>query len=178
MSTSAELVFGQALRVADLPHSDKMKFITDENQPVAHVMAVKEVVEATPAEGAEAAATRLSPRSSRRASRKREGEAAAAKEKREERRRENSCSCGDGQPSPWGRARSAIGGDGTDEADRGAWKSGYRVPVHAPQSWLPHRGWHGGAVKVRRRQPAHARQSREEAKIGREECCWPSLKRS
>jgi len=44
------LVFGQVLRVSDLPHSDKIKFITDETQPVAHITSVKEVVEAAPAE--------------------------------------------------------------------------------------------------------------------------------
>lgn len=42
------LSFGQMVRVADLPHSEKLKFLTDENQMVAHVIAVKEVVEATP----------------------------------------------------------------------------------------------------------------------------------
>jgi large subunit ribosomal protein L25 len=51
------LVFGQVLRVSDLPHSDKIKFVTDETQPVAHITSVKEVVEAAPAEaGAEAVA--------------------------------------------------------------------------------------------------------------------------
>ena len=51
------LVFGQVLRVSDLPHSGKLKFITDETQPVAHITSVKEVVEAAPAEaGAEVAA--------------------------------------------------------------------------------------------------------------------------
>ena len=29
----SDLVFGVVLRVADLPHSDKLKFLTDENQP-------------------------------------------------------------------------------------------------------------------------------------------------
>src|SRR5260370_7659293 len=51
------LTFGKVLRVSELPHSDKVKFITDENQPVAHVTAVKEEVVATPdAAAAEAAA--------------------------------------------------------------------------------------------------------------------------
>ncbi len=48
----SQLVFGQVIRVSDLPHDGKVKFITDENQPVAHVVAVKEVVEAAPAEAA------------------------------------------------------------------------------------------------------------------------------
>jgi large subunit ribosomal protein L25 len=58
----ANLVFGQVLRVADLPHSGKLKFVTDETQPVAHITAVKEVVEAAPAEaGAEVAAAPAEP---------------------------------------------------------------------------------------------------------------------
>src|SRR3954447_7856316 len=44
----SELTFGKVLRVADLPHSEKLKFITDANQPVAHVTSVKEEVAATP----------------------------------------------------------------------------------------------------------------------------------
>src|SRR5271157_2185586 len=53
----SNLMFGQVVRVSDLPHVGKLKFITDENQPVAHVVAVKEVVEAAPAaEGVGAAA--------------------------------------------------------------------------------------------------------------------------
>jgi large subunit ribosomal protein L25 len=52
----SKLEFGQTVRVSDLPHSDKIKFLTDENQAIAHVTAVKEVVTATPVEGAEAAA--------------------------------------------------------------------------------------------------------------------------
>jgi len=52
----SELVFGKVLRVVDLPHSDKLKFLTDENQPVAHVTSVKEEVVAAPdAAAAEAA---------------------------------------------------------------------------------------------------------------------------
>src|SRR5205085_2966413 len=56
------LVFGQVLRVSDLPHNDKIKVITDETQPVAHITSVKEVVEAAPAEaGVEAAAAPAEP---------------------------------------------------------------------------------------------------------------------
>ena len=67
----SELVFGKVLRVADLPHSDKFKFLTDENQPVAHVTVVKEEVVATP-EAVAAGLLRLrpSPKLSRRASRR------------------------------------------------------------------------------------------------------------
>jgi large subunit ribosomal protein L25 len=50
------LVFGQVLRVSDLPHAGDMKFVTDENQPVAHITAVKEEVAPTPDAVAEAAA--------------------------------------------------------------------------------------------------------------------------
>jgi large subunit ribosomal protein L25 len=51
------LAFGQMIRVADLPHGEKLKFLTDSNQMVAHVIAIKEVVEVTPdAAAVEAAA--------------------------------------------------------------------------------------------------------------------------
>jgi large subunit ribosomal protein L25 len=57
----SELTFGKVLRVADLPHGEKLKFITDENQPVAHVTSVKEEVVATPDAAAEAAAAPAEP---------------------------------------------------------------------------------------------------------------------
>ena len=57
----SNLNFGEAIRVSDLPHAGSLKFITDEGQVVAHVVAVKEVVEAAPAEGVEAAATTAEP---------------------------------------------------------------------------------------------------------------------
>ncbi len=43
-----ELSFGQILRVSDLPHGGKLKFLTDEDTAVAHVVAVREEVAATP----------------------------------------------------------------------------------------------------------------------------------
>ena len=53
----SHLKFGEVLRVKDLPHGEgKVKFLTPEDQPVAHVVSVKEIVEATPVEGAEAVA--------------------------------------------------------------------------------------------------------------------------
>jgi large subunit ribosomal protein L25 len=53
----SELTFGKVLRVSDLPHNEKIKFLTEENQPVAHVTSVKEEVVATPdATAADAAA--------------------------------------------------------------------------------------------------------------------------
>src|SRR5579863_9428671 len=39
----SQLGFGDAIRVSDLPHAGKLKFLTDENQIVTHVVAVKEV---------------------------------------------------------------------------------------------------------------------------------------
>ncbi len=58
----SELTFGKVLRVADLPHNEKLKFLTDENQPVAHVTSVKEEVVAAPeAVAAEATAAPSEP---------------------------------------------------------------------------------------------------------------------
>ncbi len=50
------LVFGQVLRVADLDHGGKLKFITEATQAVAHITSVKEEVVATPDAAAAAAA--------------------------------------------------------------------------------------------------------------------------
>ena len=52
----SELVFGSVLRVKDLPHGGTLKFITDEDQTVAHITSVKEEVAPTPEAAAEAAA--------------------------------------------------------------------------------------------------------------------------
>ena len=58
----SHLAFGQVLRVADLPHIGSIKFITDENQAVAHITSVKEEVVATPdAAAAEATAAPAEP---------------------------------------------------------------------------------------------------------------------
>ncbi len=38
----SELTFGMVLRVSDLPKNDKVKFLTDPEQPVAHVISIKE----------------------------------------------------------------------------------------------------------------------------------------
>ncbi len=73
----SKLEFGQTIRVADLVKVDKVKFLTDENQAVAHVTAVKEVVEAAPVEGAEAAATTAEPEVIKKGKQETEGEAAA-----------------------------------------------------------------------------------------------------
>ncbi len=51
------LVFGKVMRIADLPHNEKLKFLSDPNQPVAHVISVKEEEAPTPeAAAADAAA--------------------------------------------------------------------------------------------------------------------------
>jgi large subunit ribosomal protein L25 len=51
----SHLAFGVGLRVKDLPHSDKLKFLTEEDQLVAHITSVKEEVAPTPEAIAEAA---------------------------------------------------------------------------------------------------------------------------
>lgn len=56
-----ELAFGTVLRVADLPHSDKLKFLTDEDATVAHITAVKEEVAPAADVVAAAAATPAEP---------------------------------------------------------------------------------------------------------------------
>jgi large subunit ribosomal protein L25 len=55
----SELAFGMVVRVADLPHGGKLKFITDEDTTVAHITAVREEAVATP--DALAAATPAEP---------------------------------------------------------------------------------------------------------------------
>ena len=58
----SELVFGKVMRISDLAHSDKVKFLSDPNTPVAHVISIKEEVAATPeAAAAEAAAAPAEP---------------------------------------------------------------------------------------------------------------------
>src|SRR6202045_3836911 len=75
----SDLVFGKVLRVADLPHSDKWDYLTDENQPVAHVTSVKEEVVATPeAAAAEAAAAPAEPEVIKKGKAETEEEGAAA----------------------------------------------------------------------------------------------------
>src|SRR5882724_11722049 len=69
------LVLGKVIRVSDLPQSDKYKFVTDENQPVAHVTTVKEEVVATPeAVAADAAATPAEPEVIKKGKQETEGE--------------------------------------------------------------------------------------------------------
>jgi large subunit ribosomal protein L25 len=79
----SDLVFGKVLRVADLPHSDRLKFLTDENQPVAHVTTVKEEVVATPEAVAAEAAAPAEPEVIKKGKQETEEEGAAPPEKAE-----------------------------------------------------------------------------------------------
>jgi large subunit ribosomal protein L25 len=72
------MVFGDVKRVKDLPHGGKLKFVTDEEQTVAHVTAVKEEVVATPeAVAAEATAAPTEPEVIKKGKQEEEGAAAA-----------------------------------------------------------------------------------------------------
>ncbi len=80
----AELVFGVVLRVSDLPKSDKIRFVTDADQPVAHVVTVKEEVVATPdAVAGEAAASPAEPEVIKKGKQDAEDGAEAPAEKKE-----------------------------------------------------------------------------------------------
>ena len=73
-----DLTFGKVIRVSDLPHREKLKFLTDENQPVAHIISIKEEVVATPeAAAAEAAAAPAEPEVIKKGKQEAEGEEAA-----------------------------------------------------------------------------------------------------
>lgn len=58
----SELVFGTVLRISDLPKNDKVKYLSDPEQPVAHVITIKEEeVPAADAVAGEAAAAPAEP---------------------------------------------------------------------------------------------------------------------
>src|SRR4051794_38818280 len=58
----SELVFGTVLRISDLPKSDKIKYLSDPEQPVAHIITIKEEeVPAADAVAGEAAAAPAEP---------------------------------------------------------------------------------------------------------------------
>jgi large subunit ribosomal protein L25 len=83
----SHLTFGKVLRVSDLPHNPKLKFLSDANQPVAHVTSVKEEVVVTPeAVAAEAGAVPAEPEVIKKgkAETEEEGEAAAEKPEKAE----------------------------------------------------------------------------------------------
>jgi large subunit ribosomal protein L25 len=52
----SSLAMHGVLRVSDLPHSDKIKYLNNEDATVAHVVSIREEVVAAPAEGEVAAA--------------------------------------------------------------------------------------------------------------------------
>jgi large subunit ribosomal protein L25 len=81
----SHLTFGKVLRVSDLPHNPKLKFLSDANQPVAHVTSVKEEVVVTPEAVAAEAAAPAEPEVIKKgkAETEEEGEAAAPAEKAE-----------------------------------------------------------------------------------------------
>ncbi len=80
----AALVFGVVLRVSDLPKSDKVKFVTDADQPVAHIISIKEEEVATPeAAAADAAATPAEPEVIKKGKQETEEEGEAPAEKKE-----------------------------------------------------------------------------------------------
>jgi large subunit ribosomal protein L25 len=87
----SHLTFGKVLRVSDLPHNEKLKFLTDANQPVAHVTSVKEEVVAAPeAVAAEAGAAPAEPEVIKKgkAETEEEGEAVAEKPEKGEKKAE------------------------------------------------------------------------------------------
>ncbi len=79
----AELVFGMVLRIADLPKNEKLKYLSDPDQPVAHIITIKE--EEAPAEAAvgEAAAAPAEPEVIKKGKQETEEGAEAAPEKAE-----------------------------------------------------------------------------------------------
>jgi len=74
----SELVLGKVIRVSDLAQSDKIKFVTDENQPIVHVTTVKEEVVATPEAVAAEGATPAEPEVIKKGKQETEGEEAEA----------------------------------------------------------------------------------------------------
>jgi len=74
----SHLVFGTVLRVSDLPKNEKLKVLSDPNQPVAHVTSVKEEVVATPEAAAEAAAAPAEPEVIKKGKQETEAEGAEA----------------------------------------------------------------------------------------------------
>jgi large subunit ribosomal protein L25 len=80
----SHLVFGVELRVKDLAHSDKLKFLTDDERMVAHITSVKEEVAPTPEAVAEAAAVPAEPEVIKKGKQEVEGEGEAAAEAKPE----------------------------------------------------------------------------------------------
>src|SRR5208337_4159660 len=76
----SHLVFGVEVRVKDLPHNEKLKFLTDENQMIAHMTSVKEEVVAAPEVVAEAEAAPAEPEVIKKGKQETEGEGEAEAE--------------------------------------------------------------------------------------------------
>src|SRR5438045_7202954 len=75
----SELVFGTVLRVSDLPKNDKVKFLSDPDQPVAHIISIKEEeVPTAEAIAGEAAAAPAEPEVMKKGKQETEEEGAAA----------------------------------------------------------------------------------------------------
>ena len=72
----SHLTFGVEVRVENVPHSDKLKFLTDPHQMIAHVTSVKEEVVAAPEAVADAAATPAEPEVIKKGKQEAEGEEA------------------------------------------------------------------------------------------------------
>ncbi len=72
----SNLVFGVEVRVKDLPHNPKLKFLTDEDQMIAHITTVKEEVVETPEAAADATATAAEPEVIKKGKQDAEGDAA------------------------------------------------------------------------------------------------------
>ena len=84
-----DLVFGMVLRVADLPRNDKVKFLTDPEQSVAHIISIKEEeVPTAEAAAGEAAAAPAEPEVIKKGKQETEEEAAAEPEKAEKKEKE------------------------------------------------------------------------------------------
>jgi large subunit ribosomal protein L25 len=82
-----ELTLNKVIRVSDLAHNDKIKYITDENQPIVHVTTVKEEVVATPeAVAADAAAAPAEPEVIKKGKQEAEGEGAEAPAEKKEKK--------------------------------------------------------------------------------------------
>ena len=82
------LKHGDNLRVSDLAHGDKLKFITDEDQMVAHVTHVKEEVVATPdAVAADATAAPAEPEVIKKGKQETDGAAEGGDEKKAEKKK-------------------------------------------------------------------------------------------
>jgi large subunit ribosomal protein L25 len=80
----SELVFGVVLRVSDLPKNDKVKFLSDPDQPVAHIISIKEEeVPTAEAIAGEAAAAPAEPEVMKKGKQETEEEGAAVPERPE-----------------------------------------------------------------------------------------------